>query len=107
MTATTASTLPPDELDESLFQPQHHPLLRAILDNAAEGLAVSDATGRLLYINDMARKLLGFGLVDSAPDTWSERYGVFYPDTRTRCPSERLPIYRALQGEDSAEEDLF
>jgi PAS domain S-box-containing protein len=107
MTATTASTLPPDELAESLFQPQHHPLLRAILDNAAEGLAVVDASGRPLYLNDLARKLLGLGMVGSGPDTWSERYGIFYPDMRTRCPSERLPIYRALQGENAPEEDLF
>ena len=45
MTATPTSTIPPDELAETLFQPQHHPLLRAILDNAAEGdwcHAVSD-----------------------------------------------------------------
>ncbi|REG28900.1 PAS domain S-box-containing protein [Archangium gephyra] len=107
MTATPSSTLPPDELAESLFQPQYQPLLRAILDNAAEGLAVADAKGRLLYFNDTARKILGVGLVDAAPEAWSERYGIFYPDTKTRCPSERLPIYRALQGEPSPEEDLF
>lgn len=100
-------TAPTDELTESLFQPQYQPLLRAILDNAAEGLAIADAKGQLLYFNDQARKILGVGLVGSAPETWSERYGVFYPDMKTRCPSERLPIYRALHGEEAPEEDLF
>ncbi|WPB74017.1 PAS domain S-box protein [Archangium violaceum] len=107
MTATPSSTLPPDELAESLFQPQYQPLLRAILDNAAEGLAVADAKGQLLYFNDTARKILGVGLVADAPEVWSDRYGVFLPDTTTLCPSERLPIYRALHGEASPEEDLF
>jgi PAS domain S-box-containing protein len=107
MTATSSSTLPPDELAESLFQPQYHPLLRAILDNAAEGLAVANAKGQLIYMNDIGRQILGVGIVADGPEVWSERYGVFLPDTTTRCPSERLPIYRALQGEDAPEEDLF
>ncbi|HZH15189.1 MAG TPA: PAS domain S-box protein [Archangium sp.] len=107
MTATTASTLPSDELAESLFQPQYQPLLRAILDNSVDGLAVADATGRLLYFNDVARRILGVGIVDSEPNAWSERYGIFYPDMKTRCPSQQLPIYRALHGEESPEEDLF
>ncbi|MCY1080095.1 sensor histidine kinase [Archangium lansingense] len=107
MTATPTSTIPPDELAETLFQPQHHPLLRAILDNAAEGLAIIDAKGNQLYLNDQARKILGIGLTNSTPEAWSERYGVFLPDMQTRCPSERLPIYRALHGEEAPEEDLF
>ncbi|HYO70436.1 MAG TPA: PAS domain-containing protein, partial [Archangium sp.] len=107
MTPTLSPTLPSDELAESLFQPQYQPLLRAILDNAAEGLAVADAKGQLLYFNDTARRILGVGLVADAPDSWSERYGVFFPDMTTRCPSQELPIYRALMGEECPEADHF
>ncbi|HYO52833.1 PAS domain S-box protein [Archangium sp.] len=107
MTAPSTSNPPSDELAESLFQVQHHALLRAILDNSSEGLFIVDAKGDQLYANDQARRLLGIGLTDSSPDAWSERYGVFYPDTRTPCPSERIPLYRALHGEETPEEDFF
>ncbi|MFY0566489.1 sensor histidine kinase [Archangium lansingense] len=107
MTVPRNPAIPPDEVAISLFQAEHQPLLRAILDHSTEGLAVVDAKGRQLYINDVARRILGLGLTDSNPESWSARYGVFYPDTRTPCPSERLPMYRALQGEESPEEDLF
>ncbi|WNG34109.1 PAS domain S-box protein [Archangium violaceum] len=107
MTATPLSNELSDELAESLFQAEHHPLLRTILDNSIEGLAIVDAQGKQLYINAQGRRILGLGFTDALPDTWSERYGIFYPDMRTRCPSEKLPLYRALQGEESPSEDLF
>lgn len=107
MTATPLSNLPPDELAESLFQAEHHPLLHAILDNSTEGLGIVDAQGRQLYLNDQARRILGFGIRNSNPEEWSEQYGFFYPDTQTPFPSERLPLYRVLRGEEACQAELF
>jgi PAS domain S-box-containing protein len=107
MTAPTPSSPPPDELAERLFQAQYQPLLRAILDKASEGLGIVDPQGNQLYLNDQARRLLGFGLTDTAPQAWSERYGAFYPDMRTPIPTERIPLFRALQGEEVLNEDVF
>jgi PAS domain S-box-containing protein len=81
--------------------------LRAILGNSTEGLFVVDAQGRQVYANGAARRILGLEVTDSEPKQWSERYGFFYPDARTPYPSEQLPLYRILKGEETPEVDLF
>ncbi|OJH35249.1 sensor histidine kinase [Cystobacter ferrugineus] len=107
MTTPSFTLSSPAELATLLFQTQYLDMLRAILDSASEGMAVVDLTGRQLYINDQCRKLLGIGATDTAPDDWSERYGLYYPDMRTLCPNERLPMYRIFQGEEAPVEELF
>jgi PAS domain S-box-containing protein len=107
MTASTVSNTTLEELAEAFFEPQHHALLRALLDSISEGLMVADPTGHILYINASARRLLGLGPTDTRPDVFEGAYGVFFLDMRTRCPVERLPLYRALRGEEAPEEDLF
>ncbi len=94
-------------LTEDLFQIQHHALLRAILDGISEGVVVADASGHFIYFSPYAHKLLGVSIKDARPAEWSALYGIFYPDMRTPYPPERLPLYRALQGEETPEEDLF
>jgi PAS domain S-box-containing protein len=108
MNATpSSSTSPSNVLTEGLFQVQHQALLRTIIDGISEGVILADASGQLLYFSPYAHKLLGFGPTDKAPETWSTHYGIFYADTRTPCPSERLPLYRALHGEETPEEEMF
>ncbi|HEX8436124.1 PAS domain S-box protein, partial [Archangium sp.] len=107
MSSLTLSTSFSDALAEGLFQVQNHALLRAILDSISEGVIIADASGRLVYFSPYAHKFLGHGILDSSPEGWSKDYGIFYSDMRTQCPSERLPLYRALQGEEAPEEDLF
>jgi PAS domain S-box-containing protein len=110
MTARSNPALPPDEVAESLFQAENETLLRAILGNSTDGLFVVDAEGRILYANDMARRILGPGFTHLShydPSNWSTRNGLFYPDTRTPYPAEQLPLYRSLQGEEPPEADLF
>ena len=107
MTSPTPPSSALDELAETLFTDEHRPLLRAILDDSSEGICIVDTTGRQLYINPETRRLLGQGLTASDPETWTERYGVFYPDMRTPCPNERIPLYRAMKGETVVGEDYF
>ncbi|MFY0564545.1 PAS domain S-box protein [Archangium lansingense] len=108
MTALSSTgSSPTDVLTEGLFQVQHQALLSTILNGISEGVIIADASGHLLYFSPNAHKLLGTGPTDMAPENWSAHYGVFCADTRTLCPSERLPLYRALQGEETPEEELF
>ncbi|OJT24385.1 hypothetical protein BO221_14580 [Archangium sp. Cb G35] len=107
MTAPSLPASPLEELTDSIFQAQHQPLLRAFLDNSSEGLGIVDTKGNPLFMNARVRNILGIGFSDARPEDWSERYGVFYPDSERLFPSERLPLYRALQGEASVEEELF
>ena len=100
-------TTPSNVLTEGVFQVQHQALLRTIIDGISEGVVLADASGQLLYFSPYACKLMGSGPTDTEPENWSTHYGVFYSDTRTPCPSERLPIYRALHGEEAPSEELF
>ncbi|HEX5744753.1 MAG TPA: PAS domain S-box protein [Archangium sp.] len=107
MTAPSPQNPPLQALADSIFQVQHQPLLRAFLDNSSEGLGIVDPKGHPLYMNVRVQQILGIGLADARPEEWSERYGVFYPDSETLFPSEKLPLYRALQGEQAADQEIF
>ncbi|MBB3190614.1 ATP-binding protein [Halomonas cerina] len=74
-------------------------VLRTVLESMVEGVIVADMEGHLLIFNASARELLGQGPLDHGPSAWSEAYGLFYADGKTLCPSEELPLSRALRGE--------
>jgi PAS domain S-box-containing protein len=42
---------------------------------------------------------MGRKAADLSPDEWTPHYQVFLPDGITPCPTDRLPLVRALQGE--------
>lgn len=90
-----------------IIHPDNHELIGAILDNLAEGVVVTDATGRFVVFNTMAERILGLGATESAPGQWAEVYGVFYPDDMTPFPSDQLPLSRALRGESTEMAELF
>ena len=75
-------------------------LLETILDNMGEGIVVGDASGRLVFFNASAERIIGKGFTtDTPPDQWSETYGVFDPDGERLVPTDELPLVRALRGE--------
>ena len=86
---------------------QQSQLMQTVFDNMEEGVAVADATGRLLLFNPSAERIIGKGLEDSAPDEWSETYGAFYPDRETRVPTDQLPLVRALRGENTDAMEVY
>lgn len=80
---------------------------QAILDNIADAVVVADNEGRLTYFNPVAEDLIGARAPELPPDQWSENYGIYYPDTKTLFPSQRLPLARALGGESVLGVELF
>jgi signal transduction histidine kinase len=74
-------------------------LLRAVLDNMADGVAVAARTGRMLVFNTAATRILGKGTTQTSPEEWSATYGTFDPETSLRVPSAALPLVRAIHGE--------
>ena len=76
-------------------------LQRAILDHVGVGITVQDATGRLVYANDLAAQIIGFPsaaalCADSANETLA-RFEVFRADG-TPFPTEQLASRSALAG---------
>jgi PAS domain S-box-containing protein len=91
-----APTLPPS------VEPR---LLTEALGQLAEAVTVHDAGGRLLYVNDAAVRLMGFGsaeeLLAAPAGALMANARVFHPDGR-RLESADLPGRRVLAGEEAA-----
>ena len=77
-------------------------LLRAALDTLAEAVAIHDADGRLVYVNDAMARLLGAASPESAlamePGAWADQWEVFREDGSPIAPAD-LPGRRAFRGE--------
>jgi two-component system, NarL family, sensor histidine kinase EvgS len=82
-------------------------LLQLILGSMGDGVVVADENGKFLLFNDSAEKMLGLGATDTTPDEWIDRYGLYHPDTVTRCEPSEVPLARAIRGESVDSAELF
>lgn len=73
----------------------------AILGQLAEGVIVTDADGKITFVNDAATRLHGVAALDVAPSEYSETYSLFREDG-SPYPSEELPLARAVMGGETA-----
>jgi len=74
-------------------------MLQSVLDSMGEGLIAADREGNFLIWNDSANKLMGRKASNLPTEQWTPHYKVFLSDEITPCPTERLPLVRALHGE--------
>jgi PAS domain S-box-containing protein len=81
--------------------------INSVLSSLAEGVIVADGTGKFIYFNQAAKDILGIGIQDVSSREWSAAYGVYHPDGRKPFPSDRLPLARALKGEEVFGEILY
>jgi len=83
-----------------------HDELRVILDGIADGITVQDPDGHLVYANDVAARVLGFGsaqeLMSTEPGEVAQAYEMFDEDGRRLGPDD-LPGRAALRGEPAPE----
>lgn len=70
----------------------------AILAQLAEGVIVTDASGRITLVNEAAAMIHGVGRLDVAPDAYSDTYHLF-TDAGEPYPPMDLPLARAVRGE--------
>ncbi|HEX8699156.1 MAG TPA: PAS domain S-box protein [Myxococcaceae bacterium] len=100
--------LQPDVLGKGIFQVRHHALIRAIIDNISEGVAIADENGIFIYNNPFSQQVFGATENDNTrPEEWQSRFGIFRPDMRTPFPLEELPVMKALQGMETRDVGLF
>jgi PAS domain S-box-containing protein len=75
--------------------------LSDVLGRLAEGVAVVDASGHILYANPEAIRIWGFTHPEQVPGTWQDfepRFELLDPDGQ-HVPVERWPVVRILAGE--------
>jgi PAS domain S-box-containing protein len=80
---------------------------QAVISSVAEGVLVADTSGRLLAVNEAARRVLGSGRSVLPPSEWSRAFGLFVPGTGEHVPTEDLPLLRALRGEEVPATEMF
>jgi PAS domain S-box-containing protein len=82
-------------------------ILQSILDSIGDGVLVADETGRFLFCNPAAEKILAMAPEPALTDTWTQRYGFYLPDAVTPYPKEELPLARAMRGESVDAAEMF
>lgn len=73
--------------------------LEAILENVQDGIVACDAAGQLTVFNGMARKWHGQEPSENQSEARSLQYRLYDSDGVTPLSNERIPLFRALQGE--------
>ena len=86
---------------------QQDPILGAVCQSLAEGVIVSDLSGRFVFVNRAAEEMLGKFESDIDPRRWSEVFGCYLPDEQTLYPPDELPLMRAMKGETVQEAEVF
>lgn len=82
-------------------------MLKSILDFLAEGILLADRDGRFMFINRVARSILGIDSRGLAMSEWSETCECYLPGGVTRIALRDLPLARALSGESVDEMELL
>ncbi len=77
---------------------EHRRTLQSVLDCAADGIVVVDASGAFTEFNATAEAMLGIGALESSPEQWSAHYGIYAPDTTTPLTADEYPLVQALGG---------
>jgi PAS domain S-box-containing protein len=82
-------------------------LLRAVFKSLSAGVVVCDQQGTFVYFNGEAQRILGIGPKAVSPSEWTAVYGCYCADMITPYPPERLPLARAMRGEEVVHELIF
>lgn len=80
--------------------------LQAVVENIPAGVQVFSPEVNLLLSNRQAEELLGQPTVPQAGKDLTQIYPVFIHGTETPYPPNKMPIIRALAGENSMVEDM-
>lgn len=75
----------------------------AILSQLAEGVIVTDATGRIVFVNEAASRLHGVARLDVEPEAYASTYRLLTIDGEPH-PFEELPLARAVMKGEVVEE---
>ncbi len=72
----------------------------AILGQIAEGVIVTDRTGRITLVNEAAKRIHGVAHLDVEPDAYSKTYHLLTLDGHP-YPSKELPLARAVLSQET------
>jgi len=83
-------------------------VLDAVLRSMNAGVVVAQLSGKFLLFNHAAERILGKTAADvSLPQDWARHFGFYLPDQKTIFPTEQLPLFRAMSGEDVDDVEVY
>ena len=82
-------------------------LMKTVFDSMYDGITVLSLTGDALFVNPSIQQIFGADPLEPVPSKWSEEYGVFYPDKKTRVPIDQILATRTARGEAIRDLELF
>ena len=94
-----------DQTISELRQQTH--LMKTVFDSMSEGIVVLSLTGHVLFINPSIQQIFGGEPLGPLPSKWSETFGVFYPDKKTRVPIDQILSTQISRGEAIRDQELF
>lgn len=75
----------------------------AILGQLGEGVIVTDPTGKIVFVNEAAKRLHGVEQLEVGPDDYASAYSLFTEDGQP-YPPEELPLARAVRNAETVTE---
>ena len=82
-------------------------LMETVFESIGDGVVVADPQGRFTIFNSSAEQIVGIGMLESSPEQWTHRYGIFHADGRTPFPTAELPLLQAMQGKPTDDQEMF
>jgi PAS domain S-box-containing protein len=82
-------------------------VLRSVLETVAEGVVVTDVSGKFLFWNPAAERILGTGSERIPARDWPARFGLSFGENMAPVTPEQVPLVRALAGEIVDERQAF
>jgi diguanylate cyclase (GGDEF)-like protein len=85
---------------------QQRSLLAGVLSGMSDAVIAADIEGNIVLVNEAGRRAFGErATVDASPDDGNHR--IYLSDRETLCPTEELPIVRALKAEMVRDFEIF
>lgn len=94
-------------LSRSRSRSEREEILQAMLDGVPDGVVAADQSGRFIAFNPAAERIVGIGETDTEKDQWTSQYGIFLSDMVTPCPTNELPLVRAMRKETFHDVEVF
>lgn len=82
-------------------------IFQSILKSMGDGVVVADREGRFLQFNPVAERILGLGATDAPPSEWTNRYGLFSPETGEPLKLDEIPLVKAIHGESTTQQEIL
>ena len=91
----------------AVMQEEQPKILAAILDQMGDAVIAADRNETFLVFNPAAQNMFGKGPTEAGSAEWSKHYGLYLSDQITLFPAERMPLVRAILGEEVNDVEMF